>query len=139
MDKDYRNQAIQIIKEDEYTYAYFIDAGAGWGGGYLVYTKAGKSKRRKMKHTTSRTDAEKQIKSFMEQLQTQEAAAQRKVTRTRINDKFELVVFEDDESVELRPLSGKPISFTNEDAYKVYATLQSLLFSNVPYIESFHG
>lgn len=38
----------------------------GWGGGFLVVTKAGKGKRRKITHTNTRSDADKLMQAFSE-------------------------------------------------------------------------
>lgn len=59
---------------------------------------------------------------------------ERKVTRIRINDDVELCIYEDDESVEIR-YKDIVIPFNNDDAYKLHTSLESGLFSNVPYVE----
>lgn len=55
-------------------------------------------------------------------------------TRVTINDMLTCVVYSDG-SVDLFDLSGRVVALSNDDAYKVFATLQSLLFPNVPLIE----
>jgi hypothetical protein len=61
---------------------------------------------------------------------------ERRVLTTRINDDIEVVIFEDDQSVEMRSRSESSVILNNDDAYKVFTTLQSVLFPNVPLIES---
>lgn len=62
---------------------------------------------------------------------------ERKGTRIRINDDVELYICENDESVEIRH-KDIVIPLNNEDACKVYSSLESCLFSNVPYIEDYN-